>query len=107
MPEGWMYILECSDGSFYTGSTKYFADRLMAHYSGNGANHTKNRRPLKLVYFEKYRQINDAFYREKQIQKWRREKKLALINGLNWKLPELAMAYRDGPSSSSGREGDF
>lgn len=87
LPNGWMYILECSDGSFYTGSTNNLADRLMTHFSGNDANHTKKRCPLKLVYFEKYEQVYDAFYREKQNQKWRREKKLALINQEHWKLP--------------------
>ncbi|MBP7477671.1 MAG: GIY-YIG nuclease family protein [Chitinophagales bacterium] len=92
---GWMYILECADGSYYTGSTKNLEQRLLQHNSGEGANHTKNRLPVKLVYYEVFQRIDEAFYREKQVQKWSRKKKEALINSQNDKLPELAKAYRD------------
>ncbi|WP_298423277.1 GIY-YIG nuclease family protein [uncultured Kordia sp.] len=95
MPKGYMYILECSDGSYYTGSTKFLAIRFMQHVVGKGANHTKKRLPVKLVYVEAYDRINEAFYREKQIQGWSRKKKEALIAGNYEKLPELAIAYRD------------
>jgi len=88
-------ILLCCDGSFYTCSTKSIGHRLTQHQAGEGANHTKKRLPVKLVYVEVYTRIDHAFYREKQIQKWRREKKEALIYGLHHRLPELAMAYRD------------
>ena len=56
--KGWMYILECADGSYYTGSTNNLELRLHQHQSGEGANHTKKWLPVKLVYykeFEKYR----------------------------------------------------
>ena len=79
--EGYIYILECADDTFYTGSTKYLNKRLEQHQSGNGANYTKNRLPVKLLYVEEYSRIDVAFYREKQIQGWCRKKKLALING--------------------------
>lgn len=75
-----MYILECSDGSYYTGSTKDLELRLVQHQASEGANHTKTRLPVRLVYFEKFERIDDAFYREKQVQKWGRKKKEALIN---------------------------
>ena len=74
-----MYILECSDGSYYTGSTKELEMRLAQHQAGVGAKHTSKRLPVKLVYVEEYERIDDAFYREKQVQGWRREKKEALI----------------------------
>ena len=74
-----MYILECSDGTYYTGSTKDLQKRLWEHRNGYGANHTKNRLPVKLVYFEQYSRVDDAFYREKQIQGWGHEKKKSLI----------------------------
>jgi len=93
--KGWMYILKCSDGSYYTGSTNNLEFRLCQHENGEGANHTKRRLPVKLVYFEEYPRIDDAFYREKQIQGWNRRKKEALINGENRSLPKLAVAYRD------------
>jgi putative endonuclease len=50
--KGYLYILECSDESYYTGSTIDLNKRLKQHESGQGANHTKNRLPVKLVYFE-------------------------------------------------------
>ncbi|MBN1603846.1 MAG: GIY-YIG nuclease family protein [Chitinispirillaceae bacterium] len=93
--KGWMYILKCSDGTYYTGSTNNLEYRLTQHQNGEGANHTKKRLPVKLVYFEEYHRIDEAFNREKQIQGWNRKKKEALINGANALLPELAVAYRD------------
>ncbi len=70
-----MYILECNDGSYYTGSTINLDLRIKQHNSGEGANHTKKRLPAKLVYFEEYRRIDKAFYREKQVQGWSRKKR--------------------------------
>lgn len=84
------YILLCADGSFYTGSTKHLERRLMEHQTGEGANHTKKRSPVKLVYYEEYNRIDEAFYQEKQIQGWSRKKKEALINGWPDKLKKAA-----------------
>jgi putative endonuclease len=88
--QGYMYILECSDGSFYTGSTIDLEIRLQHHQVGEGANYTKSRLPVTLVYFEEYDRIDVAFYREKQVQRWGRKKKQALINGKLNDLPGLA-----------------
>lgn len=85
-----MYILECSDESYYTGSTINLELRLSQHQNGEGANHTKNRLPVKLVYFEEYDRIDKAFYREKQVQGWSRKKKEALIKGMPYELHKLA-----------------
>ena len=101
MTKGYMYILECSDGSYYTGSTKDLEIRLAQHQVGEGANHTKKRLPVKLVYYEEYPRIDEAFYREKQVQGWSRKKKEALIRGEFDQLPELAFAYRDVASRTS------
>ncbi|MCW7491964.1 GIY-YIG nuclease family protein [Leptospira sp. 2 VSF19] len=76
---GYMYILVCSDGSYYTGSTKYLNRRLDQHQRGEGSNYTKKRLPVKLIYFEAYTRIDHAFYREKQIQGWSRKKKESLM----------------------------
>ncbi len=99
MKKGYMYILECSDGSYYTGSTTNLELRLQQHQSGEGANHTKKQLPVTLVYLEEYLRIDEAFYREKQVQGWSRKKKEALINGNPQLLPQLAVAYRDLKSS--------
>ncbi len=93
--KGFMYILLCNDDSYYTGSTINLEKRLNEHQSSNGANHTKKRLPVKLVYYEEFQRIDKAFYREKQVQGWSRKKKEALINGFHEKLPELSLAYRD------------
>ncbi len=79
--KGYMYILECCDGSFYTGSTTFLEARLVQHQNGEGANFTASHLPVKLVYQEEYERIDEAFGREKQIQGWTRVKKLALIQG--------------------------
>ena len=97
--KGYMYILLCSDGSYYTGSTNDLERRLEQHQNGEGANHTKKRLPVSLLYYEEYQRIDEAFYREKQVQGWSRKKKEALIEGNVDLLPELAKAYRDLPSS--------
>ncbi|MDT0538873.1 GIY-YIG nuclease family protein [Croceitalea sp. P059] len=65
--KGYTYILECSDGTYYTGSTKYLELRIRQHQEGKGANHTKKRLPVHLVYVEIFQRIDEAFYREKQI----------------------------------------
>ncbi len=93
--KGYMYILECSDGSYYTGSTKNLTLRLKQHQSGEGANHTKKRLPVKLIYFEEFKRIDEAFYREKQVQGWSRKKKEALINKQIKVLHELAECKND------------
>ncbi len=97
-----MYILECTDGSYYTGSTNNLELRLAQHQAGEGANHTKKRLPVSLVYYEEYARVDEAFYREKQVQGWSRKKKEALINGMPELLPTLAVAYRDLKKLSGG-----
>ena len=93
--KAYMYILLCADGSYYTGSTRDLELRLQQHQSGEGANHTRKRLPVKLVYYEEYSRIDEAFHREKQVQGWSRKKKEALIKGDFESLPSLSMAYRD------------
>jgi putative endonuclease len=95
MRGGWMYILECSDGSFYTGSTNDLDTRIWQHKVGFGPEYTRSRLPVKLVYTEEYDRVDDAFIREKQVQGWRRDKKIALINGDFDKLPSLSKSKSD------------
>ncbi|WP_420378388.1 GIY-YIG nuclease family protein [Gilvibacter sp.] len=77
---GYTYLLLCSDQTLYTGSTINIEQRVQLHNQGKAANHTKKRRPVKLIYLEEFDSIATAFEREKQIQNWSRRKKLALIN---------------------------
>ena len=79
--------------------------RIRQHQNSLGAKHTKNRLPVKLVYFEEYDRIDKAFYREKQVQGWSRKKKEALINGNSELLPELAKKVFSKGSVSSVHPG--
>lgn len=96
--KGYVYILKCANGSYYTGSTTDLERRLWQHQNGEGANFTKEHLPVELVYVEEFSRIEDAFYREKQIQGWSRKKKEALIAGDFNKLHELAKCH--GSTSS-------
>ena len=99
--KGYMYILKCANGSYYTGSTIDLERRLEQHKNGEGAKFTKKHLPVELVYVEEFSKIEDAFYREKQIQGWSRKKKEALIAGNFDKLHELAECKNDTKSVAS------
>ena len=85
----YMYILECSDHSLYVGSTINLEARLWQHNEGEGALYTQTRRPVRLLYYEMYDRVEDAFRREKQVQNWSRVKRLALVQGHPENLPAL------------------
>jgi len=79
-PEGdCVYILECSDGSLYTGWTNHLADRLRAHGAGQGAKYTRGRLPVRLVYCEVCADRSAALRREGALKAMPRAKKLRLI----------------------------
>ncbi len=77
-----VYLLHCSDGSLYCGSTENLKNRLKEHNSGEAAVWTKMRRPVKLVYFETHDSLLSARRREKQIKGWTKQKKMNLITGV-------------------------
>jgi putative endonuclease len=89
-----MYILECSDRSLYVGSTWELDRRLSQHQEGEGAAYTRDRLPVRLLYSEYYSRIENAFLREKQVQRWSRSKRLALVKGQSEKLPTLSRKPR-------------
>ena len=76
-----LYILRCSDGSYYTGITTDLLNRLKMHNSGKGAKYTRQRRPVQLVYYEDCSSETLARRREHEVKSWRREKKEHLISG--------------------------
>ncbi|KRF36164.1 GIY-YIG nuclease family protein [Nocardioides sp. Soil805] len=78
----WVYMLRCSDGSFYVGSTTDLDARISQHNSPDlGAAYTRRRRPVMLVWSAETELIGEAFRLEKQIQGWSRRKREALIRG--------------------------
>jgi putative endonuclease len=76
----YVYILRCSDGSFYVGSAQNLAGRVKSHNDGRGAAYTFKHRPVHLVYTEAFRPETEAVTRERQLKRWNHEKKEALIN---------------------------
>ncbi len=90
-----VYILRCSDGSYYTGLTKQPIEaRIWEHNAGTYDGYTAKRRPVELVFTESYDRILYAIARERQIKGWNRQKKEALITYAYEALPELS---RRGP----------
>lgn len=75
------YIVECSDGTFYTGWTNDLDRRIAAHNSGKGAKYTKTRRPVTLVYYEMFEAKEEAMRREYEIKQYSRRQKEKLIDG--------------------------
>ena len=77
----YVYILECSDGFYYTGVTNNLDKRIWEHNEGiNKSSFTYNRRPVVLKYFQRFQNIDDAILFEKHIKGWNRKKKEALFN---------------------------
>lgn len=74
-----VYIVECTDGTYYTGWTVDMAARLQAHNGGTGARYTRGRGPVRLVYLEEQSDSNSARKREYAIKKMTRSQKDALI----------------------------
>jgi putative endonuclease len=77
----YVYMLRCSDKSFYTGITNNVAKRLKEHNTGTGAKYTRGRRPVALVYRERRASRSSALKREAQIKKLKRPNKEKLIRG--------------------------
>ncbi|HXB12042.1 MAG TPA: GIY-YIG nuclease family protein [Bacteroidia bacterium] len=92
----YVYILECIDGSYYTGVTNNAEKRLIEHNTGVAENsYTCNRRPVKMVFCHLFNSPEQAIAFEKKIKKWSRAKKKAIIEG-NWELlPELSKSKKN------------
>ena len=79
MSEYFCYIIECADGTLYTGITNDPGRRLREHELGHGARYTRSRRPLHLAYVEEQPDLKTAMRRERAIKALSRKRKLALI----------------------------
>ena len=92
----YMYILRCSDGSYYTGSTTDLDRRLAQHQQGDGSEYTKRRRPVRVAFAQWHDRVEDAFESEKRIQGWSRAKKEALMQGDTAAIQRLSTRPRSG-----------
>ena len=91
MKIAYIYILQCADNTYYTGVTTNLEKRLQQHQSGfHRDSYTYKRRPVTLAIKASFTNINHAIEKEKQIKKWSKAKKKALINGDFELLPDLA-----------------
>ena len=79
MTRCYCYIVECADGTYYTGWAFDPEKRVDVHNKGRGAKYTKTRRPVKLVYVEEQPDRSTALKRERAIKKMTREKKQELF----------------------------
>ncbi len=86
----YVYIVECSDRSYYVGSTRNLESRLWEHNQGLGGVYTSRRLPVRLVYAYEYERVVDAWGAERRIHGWSRAKREALIRGDYAALPNLA-----------------
>jgi predicted GIY-YIG superfamily endonuclease len=75
----YVYILRCADGSYYVGVADSLGDRVRRQNDGRGAAYTRRRRPVTLVYAEPHLDLASAICRERQLKRWSRRRKEALI----------------------------
>jgi len=76
-----VYILRCADGSLYIGETNRLDKRVARHNEGRASTFTASRRPVSLVYSEVHSDRHSALARERQLKRWTRAKKEALVSG--------------------------
>jgi putative endonuclease len=102
----YVYILECSDNTFYTGVTNDVGRRFIEHITGVHDNsYTFDRRPLKLVYCRQFNSPMKAIKFEKQLKRWTRAKKLALINNDLVLLHELSKCKNETSHDNFNKSG--
>ena len=77
--QNYVYMLECSDGSYYTGWTTHLRERVRTHNGGEGAKYTRSRQPVHLVYYEICSSRSDAMKREYAVKHLPRKEKERMV----------------------------
>ncbi len=101
----WVYILRCSDGSYYTGLTTNFDERMQQHHDGRRS-YTSTRKPFECVYRAEFQSIHDAIAWERRLKRWSRAKKEAVIAGCFDDLPGLSRSYQHHGRRTKGASFD-
>ena len=103
-----VYILKCSDHSYYTGVTSELEKRFLEHQTGkHPESYTYKRRPVELVFQQEFKDVNEAIAFEKQVKGWSRKKKEAIINN-NWEsLKELSVCKNSTSTTLSVTDDDL
>src|SRR5882724_11979204 len=97
-----LYILRCSDGSFYIGTTRTALEiRIAQHDAGTFGGYTTTRRPVTLVFSQWFDRITDAIENERKLKKWSRAKKAAFVRGDFAALQQLSVRRSPHPSKRS------
>ena len=99
--EFYVYILQCSDGTYYTGVTNNLNRRLSEHKNGEASEYTKQRLPVKLMRSFVFNDIREAIAFEKQVKGWSRKKKEALIQDDWQKVSKYSKTSKSHTSTSS------
>ena len=110
----YVYMLECSDNSIYTGHSDNLEARMAAHHDGRFRGYTYKRRPLRLIFHDTFPTREEAFAVEREIKGWSREKKWALARA-DWdalkelsvrRTPRRWLAERGGSAHPSSKPQD-
>jgi len=101
MPGSWFYILRCTNGSYYVGTSRSddLETRISQHNQGLFGGYTAKHRPVELVYSAHFERITDAIAYERQVKGWPRAKKEALISGDFDALQKLSKRHRSSTDS--------
>ncbi len=95
----WLYIIKCSDGSYYVGTARgSLESRVAQHNAGTFQSYTASRRPVELIFSQWFDRITDAIENERKVKKWSRAKKEAFIRGDFESLQQLAKRKSPHPS---------
>jgi putative endonuclease len=95
----WLYILRCSDGSYYVGTARgSLESRVAQHNAGSFQGYTASRRPAELIFSQWFDRITDTIENEHKVKKWSRAKKQAFLRGDFESLQQLAKRKSPHPS---------
>jgi putative endonuclease len=101
----YVYIMSSKSRVIYVGMTGFLMARVLRHRAGEGGEFTRKYRVHRLVYFESFRNVEDAIVRETEIKKWRREKKVELIRRGNPAWEDLAAGWGEAAEMKVGKAG--
>ena len=77
----WVYMLQCADQSYYVGHTDELEKRVLQHECGESGGYTSTRRPVRVIFTQEFASREEALAAERQIKRWSRKKKEALVRG--------------------------
>lgn len=90
-----VYVLLCSDGTFYTGATNNLEKRFAEHKAGKGGRYTRSHKVIKIIYSAKFASKSEALKKEFEIKSWSKEKKISkLASSKNSEVKKLNLVKK-------------